>query len=96
MQKERVTNLIQAAIESLRRHLQGLEIDNSLCSIPEGQILQFEKKLLEMVERLEEGEKSNWSPGLGRAITDGWPFDSSVGEAILEAEQAFKRFQNLK
>ena len=57
------------------------------------QLSAFQQELKQMVNELETGELSppnQRSRGIGRVITDSWPFGNVLGDLIIRAETAYR------
>lgn len=83
--------LVESAVESLDGELSGAP-DPKLANIPKVQKEVFRQRLENIHDNLKSGtvpEKSQRDLGLSRAIADGWPFDSKLGEEIVRAERAY-------
>ena len=80
-------------------HIALREVEHALanpCHLPEGitemQLRKCEKQLRSMLNNLETNtypRKENRETGMARMIVDSWPLSSSIGDAILGAEQAY-------
>lgn len=91
--KYEVVKKIDAAIKAIDEHLNGTIVDVKISSIPNNQLLSFKDKLVKMKIQVEQDSLSPYQvPGMGRVITDSWPFNSSVGEKVLESEQSYINF----
>lgn len=91
--KAKALLLTKGALELLKaeltHHSQG-----RASAIPLAQLLICERQLKEMIFELEEGPLRPSSlrlRGMGTMIADSWPLDSELGDALLLAEQAYRK-----
>ena len=53
------------------------------------QLRGFRQQLKAMKRELEAASPTGRFVGLGRTVTDSWPFDDSLADVLLDAEQAY-------
>ena len=93
MRRIEVVKKIDVAIKAIDEHLNGTCVDSKISSIPNNQLLSFKDKLRNMKKQIEYNSLPlSQAFGMGRAIADCWPFNSIVGEKILESEQSYINF----
>ncbi|GAA2786520.1 hypothetical protein [Crossiella cryophila] len=57
----------------------------------ESQLDGFQRMLRQMLTHLEANRPTgNHYPGMGRVVTDSWPFNTELGELVVTAERAFR------
>ena len=95
MTRDLVLSQIQTALDAIEMHLRGIEVDQSISRIDKEQLLHFRKALMSMNAKVERGDSKGFRPWMGRAIVDGWPPASRLGDLILQAEEAFSRYSEI-
>ena len=66
--------------------------DPKLIDVPRAQKESVKNKLCHINEKLTSGSlphKSQRNLGLSHAVSDNWPFDSTLGEDIMNIEKAY-------
>lgn len=81
-----VTKAVAAIEAELQRHSDG----RGEVSSP-AQLTTLKDALLRMRAELQSGQISLSEVGVGRVIADSWPFDSRLGQMIVQAEQDYRR-----
>ncbi len=79
---EKALGLVKATLEQLRTVEERYG---------EGALGPFHQRLNAMRIEIERNQVSGALGGMGRAITDSWDWDDPLGQAIIAAEQAYKR-----
>ena len=77
-------NEIEAAIAAIDKHLNTIR-EPGLSDQFDEQIRRFRGKLVAM----QTGTHDQADRSMSRAIADGWPFTSRLGELIVKAEQKY-------
>ena len=81
---------VRAAISLAMAHLEG-DRGTSLAAELDVQIRRFVDRLRTMERDLASGTLKPSAGEMSYAIADGWPHTSELGEAIVKAEQLYKR-----
>jgi hypothetical protein len=81
---------VRAAIERAEQHFTGSR-DDSISFELDSQVRLFHRLLTEMENELHSGTAAMRNDGMAHAIADCWPFESELGQLIIEAEYAFQR-----
>ena len=93
---KKVISFTRQALKELREEMQRHELGNGKVSSP-AQLKKMYKFFDEILTELESGEippKEMRNRGVGKVIIDSWPFDSLLGEILLNAEQAYLKLPN--
>ncbi len=80
-----VRRALQRLGDELARHRAGCGQVGTI-----GELETFRSNLLAMEREIEVGSVSGSYLGMGRVIVDSWPWDSTLGEALLAAEQEYR------
>lgn len=96
MINQKITTAI-ADVEVALREIDG-EIAAHKMGVPKVSSLEelgrFRKQLVAMLEELRAGSSSGRIAGLGRAVTDSWPWDVELAEVLIGAERAYVAARN--
>lgn len=87
-----VTKRIDAAILACDNHTQGVARDPSLSLDIDEQVRVFRNALHGMRDRVASSCCDCVREGLTYSIAGGWPFESTLGKLISEAEQAYEKY----
>lgn len=88
---ERVRRAILEAVNAIEEACEQEQLPQS-GPMSQSQLRHFEETLRRMLLVVEQPENLDVEPpcgGMGRVIVDSWPIRSSLGEAILKAEQEY-------
>ncbi len=94
MTKEKALILISVAQNELKKFLEG--VVPQIEGMTPSQLSKCQLQLDTMRDQLEKEifvDSFHWAEGMGRMIVDSWPLGTSIGQALIAAEDAYLRIQ---
>jgi hypothetical protein len=91
--KTKALDTINKAINRSNDHFAG-DVDTVIRSIPLTHLKQLLKSLYEMKHSIETNNLKQGESliGIGKIIVDSWPYDSEIGNLIINASHEFKAY----
>ena len=94
-QRQRAIGLARRALVELEQEIAKHECSAGTVSTP-AELATFRKhlgKILEQLKRDQIPPPTQREFGMGHAIADSWPLNSSLGDLLISAEQAYRELK---
>ena len=94
MTKEKALNLIAIAKNELKNFLEGGV--QKFEGMTPSQLSKCQLQLETMQYQIEKEvfvDSAHWAEGMGKMIVDSWPLGTSIGQALIVAEDAYLKIQ---